>query len=226
MAISTKRNTTKSLSKNNEKIKKLSLVLGIALILMGAIFFLLSLKEVITSEVKYAISDVKDEEIGVQLNSEDKTERKDKVTFLSPNFGIAIPKIDANANVIKNVNPFSENEYNSALALGVAHANGTALPGQKGNIFMFAHSAVNFYESGKYNVYFYLLPKLKKDDKIYVSYQNKIYTYAVEEVKTVSKTDVKYLGNYKDYNTLTLMTCWPAGMDISRVIVTAREISN
>lgn len=225
MAISKQRNTTSTVSKNNEKIKKISLILGIALILLGAILFYLSFKEVLFSEVRYTIENIKNEEVKVELNSEDKTEKKDNIVFLSPNFGLAIPKINANANVIKNVDPFDFNTYDKALNIGVAHAKGSSLPNENGNVFLFAHSAVNFYETGKYNVYFYLLPKLKKGDSIYVSYNKKIYTYEVEEVKIVKKDEVKYLQKIKDYNTLTLMTCWPAGMNINRVIVVAKDVT-
>lgn len=225
MATSTKRNSTTSVSKDSKKINKISLGFGIALILMGAILFILSTKEILFSEVRYAVSNItNDTEVKVELNSEEKTEKKDGVVFLSPKFGLAIPKINANANVIKNVDPFSFSEYDKALNEGVAHAKTSALPGQSGNLFLFAHSAVNFYENSKYNVYFYLLPKLEKGNKIYVSYNNKIYNYEVEEVKVVGKDEIQYLSNLKPYNTLTLMTCWPAGMNISRVVVIAKEV--
>lgn len=150
--------------------------------------------------------------------------QRDNTIFLNPNFGIYIPKISANAKIIKNVDPFDHNAYTDALQTGVAHAKTSVLPGQNGNIFLFAHSAVNFYETKKYNVFFYLLPKLKRGDIVYISYEGKPHTYEVEEVKFVNKEEIQYLGNYKSYNTLTLMTCWPAGLNLKRVIVTAKEL--
>ena len=89
-----------------------------------------------------------------------------------------------------------------------------------------AHSAVNFYERRKYNVYFYLLDELDKGDEIYVSYQGEIYEYSVWDVKRVNPSQVEYLGKYLSQDTLTLMTCWPAGADIKRTIVTAVRAKN
>src|SRR5687768_8091733 len=43
-------------------------------------------------------------------------------------FQISIPKINANAPVIPNVDPFNEIEYKKSLENGVAHAKGTVMP--------------------------------------------------------------------------------------------------
>ncbi|HQJ73937.1 MAG TPA: sortase, partial [Candidatus Dojkabacteria bacterium] len=72
-----------------------------------------------------------------------------------------------------------------------------------------------------YNVYFYLLGELQKDDLIYVSYKGKIYKYKVVEFKVVKPEEIKYLGKYMEQDTLTLMTCWPVGSNTRRGIVTA-----
>ncbi len=202
-----------------------SLKAGIALIVIGAVLAFLNFHTILFNEVNYLVNQPQPDYADVEISESDNTEVKDNIAFLSPNFGIAIPKIGANANVILDVDPFSYNQYTEALKGGVAHAKGTPVPGQSGNIFMFAHSAVNFYESGKYNVNFYLLPKLIEGDKIYVSYRKKIYTYEVEKVKIVSRTDVHYLSKLEEYNTLTLMTCWPAGLNINRVIVIAKQLN-
>lgn len=207
---------------NNSKIKSIIKYLGIALILLGAILFIFSFKDIFVTEVKFAVYDPIVTR-KVKLGSEDENVKTESELILNKNFGIYIPRIGANAKVIPNVDPFNEKSYTEALYEGVAHSNTSSLPGQDGNVFLFAHSAVNFYESKKYNVYFYLLPKLKAEDKIYVSYKGKLFEYRVEEVKIVNKNEVRYLGKYKNYNTLTLMTCWPAGLDIKRVIVIAKE---
>lgn len=207
-------------------MKRLLIKVGAILLILSIALLLWQLRIAIQSEVSYIIDKPEISDIKVELNNEDITKEDNKTVFLSPNFGLSIPKINANANVLPNIDPFNENEYNNALKNGVAHAKGTALPSQNGNVFMFAHSAENFYENSKYNIYFYLLNKLEKDDEIYVSYQNRIFKYLVEEVKIVNKTDIQYLSKHKEYNTLTLMTCWPAGIDYSRLIVIARQISN
>src|SRR3972149_9905227 len=49
---------------------------------------------------------------------------------LDPYFSLYIPKIDAKAKVIANVNPGKAVDYLNALSDGVAHAQGTNFPGQ------------------------------------------------------------------------------------------------
>ncbi len=143
---------------------------------------------------------------------------------IDTNFSIVIPKIGANAKIIPGVDPYNSAAYQVALTKGVAQAKGTALPYEKGNMFVFSHSAANFYDATHYNAIFYLLSKLKKDDKIYVFYKGQKYTYVVSTTKLVSPKDVSYLENKTNDQTLTLMTCWPAGTSLNRLLVLARQL--
>lgn len=136
-------------------------------------------------------------------------------------FGIVIPKIGANAHVIKDVDPFNDKEYQSALSRGVAHAKGTALPGQPGNIFLFSHSSADFLNATKYNSIFYLLTKLEKDDSINLFYDGKEYVYQVRSKKIVEANALHYLTDGSQKETLTLMTCWPPGTSLKRLVVQA-----
>jgi LPXTG-site transpeptidase (sortase) family protein len=141
------------------------------------------------------------------------------------NFMIVIPAIDAKAKVIANVDPFNEVEYNKALAEGIAHAKYTALPGQNGNTFLFAHSGRNFYDGLHMNVQFYLLEKLVIADKIYLKYQDSAYIYEVTNSLKVMPNEIDYLlDQSQDYNKLTLMSCWPAGINYRRQIVEAKLV--
>lgn len=120
------------------------------------------------------------------------------------------PKIEANVKVVKNIDPFNEKAYQVGLTKGVAHARGTALPGHAGNTFIFAHSSGNWYEANRYNSIFYLLHRLKKDRK-----------------KIVEAGDVKYLENTnQNTSTVTLMTCWPPGTTLKRLIVRGEIVAN
>ncbi|MEK7576995.1 MAG: sortase [Patescibacteria group bacterium] len=142
---------------------------------------------------------------------------------IDTDFGIVIPKIGANAKVIKDVDPYNSRVYQQALTQGVAHAKGSAVPDNEGNVFLFSHSSVNFYEALRYNSIFYLLNKLESDDTIDLYYQNKKYSYRVTKKEIVASTAVEYLlpTNGKDAYTLTLMTCWPPGTSFKRLIITA-----
>ena len=112
-----------------------------------------------------------------------------------------------------------------ALTKGIAHAKNSALPehANKGTVFLFAHSAGNFYEANRYNAIFYLLSKLEKKDPIYVFYNEKKYSYYVTETKIVDENQVQYISNNAPKEQLILMTCWPAGTSLKRLLVFAQK---
>ncbi|HSD98563.1 MAG TPA: class E sortase [Patescibacteria group bacterium] len=146
--------------------------------------------------------------------------RQQDIVPADEQFGIVIPKIRANNKVIANVDPFDEMTYQWALTKGVAHAKGSSLPYEKGTVFLFSHSSVNFYEAVKYNSIFYLLDKLKKGDTVYLFYKGTKYTYLVSGKTIVAPTNVSYLFE-KTGNRLILMTCWPPGTTFRRLLVEA-----
>lgn len=200
--------------------------LGILLLLGGFLVLLLTYLPVIISYIDFFFYPKPKEGVSVEIvdiGNEITTDidKNTEIVFLDSDFGLYIPKIKANAKVIKNVSPYDKVEYTNALISGVAHAKGTSLPNEEGNVFLFAHSAVNFYEKRNYNIYFYLLNELKKTDEIYVSYQGEIYKYLVLEVEIVNPDEIQYLGEYLSEDTLTLMTCWPAGSSLKRTVVIA-----
>jgi len=140
---------------------------------------------------------------------------------VSREFGLVIPKLSINSSVIKNVDPETPKIYQVALTQGVAHAEGSSLPGEKGNIFIFAHSSVNFLEALKYNSIFYLLPKLDIDDSVILYYREKQYKYLVTEKKIINPDNLNLITD-KSSNTLVLMTCYPPGTNLKRYIIIAK----
>lgn len=150
--------------------------------------------------------------------------QKSKVVPVNTDFSIQIPKIGVNANVVKNVDPYNSAIYQKALTQGVAHAKGSGLPGFFGNTFIFAHSANSWYQANQYNAIFYLTNKLEIDDEIIINYEKSEYKYKVSDKKIVKSTEINYLSNNKNTNTLTLMTCWPPGTTLSRLIIVAESL--
>lgn len=149
-----------------------------------------------------------------------------KIAPVDTEFGIIISKIGANSAVIENVDPTNSLLYQLALSKGVAHAMGSALPGQPGTVFIFAHSSLNFYEAKKYNSVFYLLHWLKPADEIGIVYRRQLYRYQVTEVKQVESSKVEYLYQYQPEERLILMTCWPPGTTLKRLLVVAKRIAD
>ena len=162
---------------------------------------------VIKSEIKYRLNTP-------TANSE--------ITPIDTQFSITIPKINANTKVIDNVDPFNSKSYQIALTKGVAHASTSDTPDQDGNVFIFAHSAGNWYQANQYNAVFYLLNKLESNDQIFLYYKDQKYTYSVSQVKTVNSNQTDYLNKNFGYHQLTLMTCWPPGTTFKRLLVTAQ----
>ncbi len=133
---------------------------------------------------------------------------------------LVIPKIGVNAPITWNS---PEETVLKDLEKGVAHYQGTALPGENGNVFISGHSSNYWWDKGLYNHVFTLLDKLSMGDRIYVNYNNKPYVYQVESIKTVKPTDITVL-NPTDHSVITLMTCTPVGTTLNRLIVQARQI--
>jgi len=78
-----------------------------------------------------------------------------------------------------------------------------------------------------------MLDKLSAGDLIVINYKDGKYIYQVKEYKVVEQTDAEYM--FKDFqynkdplkkqtNTLVLMSCWPAGMNIKRQVVIAEQL--
>lgn len=183
--------------------------IGLILLLCSSVIPILTYSPVIKAEINYQLN--KTPTILIPVDSE---------------FSIIIPKINANTKVIKNVDPNDSQKYQVALTSGVAHALGSATPDISGNTFIFAHSAGNWYQANQYNAVFYLLNKLTPGDEIQVYYQSKLYKYSVSETKIVKNNEVNYLTNSPNPKSLTLMTCWPAGTTLKRLIIVATQLPN
>lgn len=137
------------------------------------------------------------------------------------NFYISIKKLNIISPVIQNVDPISEAVYKEALKKGIAHAKGTSLPGQKGTIFLFAHSSDYPWNISKYNTIFFRLNDLNSGDQIKIVKSGKDYLYIVYDKKIVLPSEVSYLNNTKE-NRLILQTCWPPGTAFMRLLVFAK----
>ena len=133
---------------------------------------------------------------------------------------ITIPKIHAQAQVTENVDPFNEKEYNEVLKKNIAHAKGTALPGEEGTIFLFAHSSGTPWEITRFNTIFLRLGELQKGDSIVLVRNGKKFAYTVSNKKEVWPSEVSYLLDTKQTQ-LILQTCTPIGTSLKRLLVFA-----
>ena len=193
-----------------EKVLK---IIGLVLIVGGLLLVGLIYSPVIREEANYRLTTVKS---SFQKNKE--------IIPIDKEFGLTIPKIGVNVKVFPNVDATKPQEYLPILAKGVAQAKGSLLPGQEGNVFIFAHSTNTPLNASRYNAVFYLLNKMEKDDEVFVYYQQEKHTYKVMEKKIISPEKMNdYLKTLKG-KTLTLQTCYPPGTTINRLLLTAKEV--
>lgn len=212
----------------NNQMNKIIFWLGLFLVGLGIAIIVGIFYPVIKEELKYSLFSPKLKQVVVaQKESDEKQSGDEKIKKITPvdeDFGIVIPKIMANAKIIPGVDPQNSSIYQRALTKGVAHAKGTSFPDGDGNVFIFAHSGADLLEANRYNAVFYLLSKLEKGDEVYLFYKGNKYLYEVEERKTVKATEVSYLTDKGSEKKLTLMTCWPAGTTLKRMLIIAKAV--
>jgi len=166
-------------------------------------------------------------EIIYRLNQKQNNQQLTNETIpVDSDFSIIIPKISINTKVIKDVDSSNPKQYQQALTQGVAHSKSSSTPDINGNVFIFAHSAGDWYQANRYNAVFYLLKKLEKDDQIILYYNNQKYDYFLTESKIINPQDITYLNPKSSSKQLTLMTCWPPGTTLKRLIVIAKPRNN
>jgi len=106
----------------------------------------------------------------------------------------------------------------------LAHLPGTALPGEKGNVFISGHSAVNPLLGIK-KAFFTKLTDLKKGDEIVLEANRVKFKYQVVDLKVVDPGNVSVIappdtnGRY-----ITLMTCVPPGLNFKRLVVLGKML--
>jgi len=209
---------------NIQKIGNCLLKGGLLLVALSLFFLFLIFYPIIRSEIKFILSSKEENGEIVFRNILTKDDGQEVIVPADENFSLIIPKIGANERIIAEVDPFNEEEYSLALKEGIAHAKGSGLPGQEGNVFLFAHSSGNFYDNSRLNTIFFLLNKLETGDHFSVIFQGKVYEYEVYDKKIVSAEEIEYMESKMGEKKATLMTCWPPGTSYRRLLVLGKMI--
>ena len=205
--------------------------IGLGLITAAIAGVLIAYSPIVKEETHYQLSNagiVKEPDYTATIAEAAQTEevqREAQSLGIDPYFSIIIPKIDAKANILANVDTANEDEYSKALMKGVAHAKGTYFPGQGKPIFLFAHSTNSSFNIARYNAVFYLLSKLEEGDIVVIFFADKKYVYKVTNSVVTDPFDTSWLYDTKPNETLYLMTCTPPGTTWNRLLVLARPLS-
>lgn len=139
-----------------------------------------------------------------------------KTSLSYDRFTLSVPKLN-----MKKMDVFVDS---NDLTKGLVHLPGSALPGEKGNVFISGHSALSPL-FGLKKAPFAKLTDLKIGDEIFVEDESTKFTYKVVEIKVVDPNDLSVvsapdnLGRY-----ISLMTCVPPGLNLKRLIVLGKMI--
>lgn len=119
---------------------------------------------------------------------------------------IRIPSIGVDAPVV-------EGDDWESLKRGVGHHIGSANPGERGNCVLSAHNDI-------YGEIFRDLPEVELGDIVEVYTASQVYRYVVTQKRFIEPTEVSVM-----YPTstpvLTLISCYPYGVDTHRIVVIA-----
>lgn len=104
---------------------------------------------------------------------------------------------------------------------------GTAKPGEVGNVFIFGHSSNYPWVQSQYNDVFALLDTLATGDEVIIFYNQEKFIYKITDRAIVKPGDIATL-NARDPSKkeLSLMTCWPIGTTLERIILFAELVES
>jgi len=145
-----------------------------------------------------------------------------------PDMRLVIPRINQNLPVLrissgnlinKDWNAL-EKDMQEGLKYGVVHYPGTSLPDQTGNVAITGHSSYFPWDPGRFKDVFALLQEVVVGDKIALYYNQHKYLYEVKDIQIILPSNIEVLKQTPERQ-LTLITCYPIGTNLKRLVVTA-----
>ncbi len=143
-----------------------------------------------------------------------------------PKVTLTIEKINLDVPVVLSKDT-SEELLQKDLDKGVIHYPHTAMPGQRGNMYIAGHSSNYVWSKGAYNYAFRNLNDLENGDVIIAKVKMNNgkefkYKYIVTLKEIVAPDDSRIFANSQS-QVLTLTTCWPLGTNAKRLMVKAER---
>ena len=136
----------------------------------------------------------------------------------SQGFAITIPSLGiTDLRISHPEDPQSKQGLLVPLQSGVGHL--FSYPGKGGKIMIYGHSSGYAWDVSQYTKIFRQVNKLKEGDKVYVTYNGRLFAYSVTGQETVTPDDrAPFRGSGEE---LLLYTCWPPNSIKKRLIVRA-----
>ncbi len=119
---------------------------------------------------------------------------------------IVIPAIGVDAPVV-------EGDDWESLKKGAGHHIGSANPGERGNCVISAHDDV-------YGEIFRDLPKVQVGDEVRLYTETQVYRYTVVQSRIIAPDEIGVMAPTHS-PVLTLISCYPYGVDTHRIVVIA-----
>ena len=121
---------------------------------------------------------------------------------------IKIPKIDIELPIYRGTNA-------ETLEQGIGHLRNTSLPvgGENSHCVLTGHTGM------PRSMLFTDINKLQNGDMFYIQFIDEIHAYKVDQVKIVEPYDSSDLGIIPGKDYITLLTCYPYGINSHRLLV-------
>jgi len=109
--------------------------------------------------------------------------------------------------VIHPTDPFSSQGVMAPLQNGVGHL--FSFPGGGGKVMIYGHSSGYPWDRSQFTKIFRKINELDPGDRVYVTYDGKMYVYEVTYEESVAASDTSRLTDDGRGEELILYTCWP-----------------
>mgnify|MGYP001615565544 CR=1 FL=1 len=134
---------------------------------------------------------------------------------------IEISKIEVAVPLVLPANA-NKDELYKLLDKGAVHFPSSALPGEQGQTIILGHSSAPNWPKIKYYWIFSRLNELTEGDEIFIYYNHRKYSYKVTKTIFVDRGAELPKDLTNSENSLILISCWPPGKDLKRIVVVAK----
>jgi len=135
---------------------------------------------------------------------------------------LEIPKIGVTAPLIIIEN--SNNNFDKELDRGVVLFPNSVLPGEMGQTIILGHSAPSNWPKVNYEEVFSNIADLEEKDEIILYFNHQKYTYSVNQKIFLEKGEEIPNNTETSENILLLISCWPPGKNIQRILIKSKLI--
>jgi len=139
-------------------------------------------------------------------------------------FSLSMPTLGvSDLTVTHPADPFTTDGVLQPLQYGVGHL--FSYPGAGGKIMIYGHSSGYPWDVSQFTKIFRKVNKLNTGDRIFVTYDGKLFTYEVNYKQTVAASDTSPFNDSGNGEELILYTCWPPDSISQRYLVHAVPVS-